>query len=158
MNSTIPLLLAFGIGVVAGLRAMTAPAVTAWAAHLERLALSGTFLAFMGSKWTAAIFTLAAIGELVNDQLPNAPPRTQPGPLIARMVMGALCGACIMVGAGHLPWLGAVLGAVGTVAGTFSGYKTRVGLVQALHVPDFAIAIPEDLVAIGLGWLLVSRF
>jgi hypothetical protein len=27
-----------------------------------------------------------------------------------------------------------------------------------VHAPDSAIAIPEDLVAIGLGLLLVSRF
>jgi len=47
---------------------------------------------------------------------------------------------------------------VGAVAGTFAGYKARVGLVQSLNVPDFAIALPEDLVAIGLGWLLVTRF
>ncbi len=158
MNSNLPLLLAFGIGVVAGLRAMTAPAVTSWAAHLGRLNLLGTPLAFMGSKWTAIIFTLAALGELVNDQLPKTPPRTQPGPLIARIVMGGLSGACIAVAGGHSSWLGAVLGAVGAIAGTFAGYKARVGLVQSLHVPDWAIAIPEDLVAIGLGWLLVTRF
>jgi hypothetical protein len=32
-----------------------------------------------------------------------------------------------------------------------------MGLVKALKVPDAAIAIPEDLIAIGLGLLLVSR-
>jgi len=157
MISDLALLLAFGIGVVAGLRAMTAPAVTAWAAHLAKLNLQGTLLAFMGSKWTVAIFTLAALGELVNDQLPKTPPRTETGPLIARIVMGGLSGACVTVAAGHSPWLGAVLGGVGAVTGTFAGYRARAGLVQALHVPDFAIAIPEDLVAIGLGWLLVTR-
>jgi hypothetical protein len=31
-------------------------------------------------------------------------------------------------------------------------------LVRALRVPDLAIAIPEDLVAIGLGLFLTSRF
>jgi hypothetical protein len=30
--------------------------------------------------------------------------------------------------------------------------------VRALQVPDIAIAIPEDLIAIVLGLLLVSRF
>jgi len=34
MNSGFALLLVFGIGVVTGLRSMTAPAVVAWAAHL----------------------------------------------------------------------------------------------------------------------------
>jgi uncharacterized membrane protein len=40
----------------------------------------------------------------------------------------------------------------------FGGYHARVGLVRALRVPDFAIAIPEDLIAIGLGLFLASRF
>ena len=34
MNSGFELFLAFGIGVVAGLRSMTAPAIVTWAAHL----------------------------------------------------------------------------------------------------------------------------
>jgi uncharacterized membrane protein len=52
---------------------------------------------------------------------------------------------------------GALLGAVGAVIGAFAGYKARVGLVRSLGVPDFAIAIPEDLVAIGLALLMVRR-
>jgi uncharacterized membrane protein len=47
---------------------------------------------------------------------------------------------------------------LGGIAGAFGGYQARVGLVRTLRVPDFTIAIPEDLVAIGLGLLLVSRF
>src|ERR671922_2116790 len=74
MNSGLALLLAFGIGVVAGLRSMTAPAIVAWAAHLGWLNLSGSPLAFMGSLWAAAIFTLGALAEFVADQLPTTPP------------------------------------------------------------------------------------
>jgi uncharacterized membrane protein len=44
------------------------------------------------------------------------------------------------------------------IAGTFGGYWARTGLVRALQVPDMAIAIPEDVLAIGLGLLLVSSF
>jgi hypothetical protein len=47
MNSGFALFLAFGIGVVAGLRSMTAPAIVAWAAHLGWISLSGSHLAFM---------------------------------------------------------------------------------------------------------------
>ena len=60
MHASLALLLAFAIGIVAGLRSMTAPAVTAWAAHLGRLNLQNSALAFMGSMWAAGIFTLAA--------------------------------------------------------------------------------------------------
>jgi uncharacterized membrane protein len=51
-----------------------------------------------------------------------------------------------------------VMGAIGSLVGAFGGYSARAGLVRALHAPDSAIAIPEDLVAICLGLLLVSRF
>jgi len=72
MNS-LALLLAFSIGVVAGLRSLTAPAVVAWAAHLGWLNLHGSPLAFMGSVWAVAIFTLLALVEFVADQLPTTP-------------------------------------------------------------------------------------
>jgi len=76
MNSGLVLLLAFGIGVVAGLRSMTAPAVVAWAAHLGWINLSGSALAFMGSAWAVGIFTLGALVEFIADQLPTTPART----------------------------------------------------------------------------------
>jgi uncharacterized membrane protein len=158
MNSGLALLLAFGIGVVGGLRSMTAPAVVAWAAYLGWINLSGSHLAFMGSVWTVGVFTLGALGELVADQLPSIPGRTTAGPLAARIVIGLLTGACLGIAAGASFWLDALIGAVGAIAGAFGGYQARVGLVRALHVPDFAVAIPEDLIAIGLGLLIVSRF
>jgi len=151
------LLFALGIGIVAGLRAMTAPAVVAWAAHLGWLNLVGSYFAFMGSKWALVIFTLAALGELVNDQLPKTPARTTAGPLAARIVLGALTGACLSVAGEASLMLGALLGAIGAVIGAFAGYKARVGLVKSLGVRDFVVAIPEDLVAIGLALLLVRR-
>ena len=86
------------------------------------------------------------------------PSRTAPVGLGARIVTGALTGACLAVAGDASLWLGALAGAVGGIAGAFAGYRARVGLVRALHVPDFAIAIPEDLIAIGLGLFLVSRF
>lgn len=158
MSSGFALLLSFGIGFVAGLRSLTATAVVAWAAHLGWINLSGSKLAFMGSKWAVAIFTILAIVEYVADQLPSTPARTAPVGLSARMVMGLLTGACLSVAGGASAIVGALLGAIGAVVGAFAGYRARVGLVRSLKVPDIAIAIPEDLVAIGLGLLIVSRF
>jgi uncharacterized membrane protein len=152
------LLLVFGIGVVAGLRSMTAPAVVAWAAYLGWINLSGSHLAFMGSVWAVAIFTLGALGEFVADQLPSTPARTTAGPLIARIVMGLLTGACVGLAAGVSLSIAAVVGAIGAILGTFGGYQARVGLVRNLKVADVVVAIPEDLIAIALGLLLVSRF
>ena len=151
------IVLSLGIGFVAGLRALTAPALVSWAAHLGWLHLEGTPLAFMGSTVAVAIFTVLALGEYVTDLLPKTPPRTGPPGLIARLVTGVLSGACLAVSGGASLLLGALLGAIGAVIGAFGGYKARTGLVKALNVKDIFIAIPEDLVAIGLGYLLVSR-
>lgn len=150
--------LAFGMGLVAGLRTFTAPCVTAWAAHLHWLNLAGSYLAFMGSVWAVGIFTLAALFEFGFDLYPSSPARTTAPALAGRIVTGALAGACFGVAGGATVWLAAVIGALGSLAGAFGGYYARTELVRALRVPDFAIAIPEDLVAIGLGVFLASRF
>jgi len=148
---------AVGIGVVAGLRSLLAPAAVAWAAHLGWLHLQGTALGFMGSKVALIIFSLLAIGELIGDKLPKTPRRTAVAPLIARMITGGLCGACISVSSSQSLAIGAVPGAIGAVAGAFAGYEIRKRLVTQLKVPDLFIALPEDLIAISLALFLVSR-
>jgi uncharacterized membrane protein len=157
MSSGFAILLALGIGIVAGLRSLTAPAVVAWAAYIGWINLHNSPLAFMGSVWAVAIFTVLALVEFVTDQLPCTPARTAAVGLSVRIVTGSLAGACLAVAGGATAWLGALAGAAGGIAGAFGGYRARIGLVRALSVPDIAIAIPEDLIAIGLGLLLVSR-
>jgi uncharacterized membrane protein len=158
MSPGVVLLLAFLIGVVGGLRSLTAPAAVSWAAHRGWINLTGTPLHFMGSMAAMAILIVFAAVELVADQLPKAPSRTAPPGLIARIVLGALCGAALSSAGAQSPAIGAVFGAMGGVAGAFGGYQARTRLVKALHVPDFVIATLEDLIAIGAGLFLVSRF
>jgi uncharacterized membrane protein len=155
MSATAVMILALGIGIVAGLRSLTAPAVVAWAAHLGCLNLQDSPLWFMGSTAAVAVFTLGAVVELVTDQLPKTPARTKAVPLTARILMGGLSGACVCAAAGQSLLVGAVLGAAGGVIGAFGGYQVRTRLVRALGVHDAFVAIPEDLVAIGLACLIV---
>jgi uncharacterized membrane protein len=158
MNASEVLFLAFLIGVVAGLRALTAPAVLAWAAHRNWLNLHNTSLSFMASTAAMVIFVLLAAGELVADQLPSTPSRTKPPGLIARILLGGLSGAGIAAAGSQSLALGAVLGIAGSLVGTYGGHAARTGLVRALKVPDFVIATIEDAVAIGGGLFIVSRF
>lgn len=158
MSATFVLTLAFAIGIVTGMRSLTTPAVTAWAAHRGWLNLAGSHLAFMGSTTAVAILTVLAIGEMIADKVPSAPNRTAPLGIGARFVCGALSGSCVGVSAGQSLAYGAVIGAVGGVAGAFAGYRWRTGLVKALRVPDFVIALVEDAIAIGGGLWIVSRF
>jgi uncharacterized membrane protein len=148
-------LIALGIGIVAGLRSLTAPAVVAWGAHLSWLNLHGSPLAFMGSRAAVAIFSLLAIGELVADKLPMTPKRTAPAPLMARIIMGGLCGACLCAAAGKSLLVGTLLGGIGGVAGAILGYNIRRRL--DLRIKDLIVAVFEDVVAIGLALFLVSR-
>lgn len=148
---------AFGIGVVAGLRSLTAPAVVSWAAYLGWLNVQGSPLAFMGSIVAVAILSLLALGELGADLSPRIPRRTAPGPLAARFLMGGLCGACLGVSAGQSLSTGALLGALGGLIGAFAGYELRRRLVTGLNIRDVFVALAEDAVAIGLACFLVAR-
>jgi uncharacterized membrane protein len=149
-------LLALGIGVVAGLRSLTAPALVCWAAHLGWMNLGGTPLIWMGSTAAVGVFTLLAIVEFVADVLPKTPPRTAAVGLIARIVTGGLSALAVYSAAQASPALwGIVWGIVGALIGTYGGYHVRRGLVNGLKVKDILIAIPEDIVAIGLGYWIV---
>jgi uncharacterized membrane protein len=151
------LLLAFLIGVIAGLRALTAPAAVAWAGFGHGI-LNHTSFRFMGRLPTAIIFTVLAGLELVADQLPTTPSRLAPVGLISRIVTGGLSGACLAAADAESIAIGAVLGAVGGVVGAFVGYHARRGLVRALKVRDLPIALLEDAIAIGGAIFIVTRF
>src|SRR5918997_4472816 len=144
--------LAFLIGVVAGLRAMTAPAVVSWAAFFGLLDLEGTWLAFLGYQFTPWILTVLAIGELITDQLPTTPSRKLLLPFVTRIIVGGLCGAAIAAKSGSLLG-GLVAGVLGGVAGTLGGAEGRARLAAAFG-KDRPAAFIEDSVAI-LGAMLI---
>ena len=146
-------LLALLIGIVAGLRSMTAPAAVSWAAYLGWLDLSGSWLAFLGSVWACLILTLLALVELVTDQLPSTPSRTVPVQFGSRITTGALSGAAIGTADGALVG-GLLAGIVGAVIGTLGGRAFRARLA-ARFGSDRPAAFIEDAVAIG-GALLIG--
>jgi uncharacterized membrane protein len=151
------LLFSFLIGLFAGLRSLTAPAVTAWAVHLGWLKLEGS-LSLIGSVPSVVIFTVLAVVELVADKLPKTPSRTSPPGLIARIITGGVTGACVAAGGGQGAVLGAILGIAGGVVGCFGGYQARTRLVKALGTQDIYVALVEDLVAVAGSLWVVSRF
>ena len=146
-------LLALLIGIVAGLRAMTPPALVAWAAHLGWLDLSGSWLGFLANAWVRWILTLLAVVELVTDQLPSTPSRTVPIQFGARIATGALSGAAIGAAGGAMVG-GLLAGIVGAVIGTLGGRAFRARLASAFG-SDRPAAFIEDAVAIG-GALLIG--
>lgn len=140
------IVLALIIGIVAGLRAMMAPAAIAWAAFAGRLQLGDGWLAFLGYRFTPWILSLLAVGELVTDQLPSTPSRMVPVQFGARLVTGSVSGAAIGLGMGS--WIiGLLLGLVGAVIGTLSGAALR-SRMAATFGSDRPAALIEDAIAI----------
>ena len=148
------LFLALLIGIVAGLRAMTAPAAVSWAGYAGWLALAGTPFAFMGGWWAPWLFTVLALGEFITDQLSSTPSRKVPMQFGARVAAGALSGATIAATGGRLA-VGAAAGAVGAVIGTFGGAILRARLA-AYFGQDRPAAFIEDAIAIIAALLIVS--
>ena len=146
--------LAVGIGAVAGLRALTAPAVLAWAAERRLIRLGSSPFATIISATAAKRITDFAVSELIADKLPFTPSRLKAGPLASRIVSGAVCGATIY-GVVKRPLMeGAVLGGVGAIAGAFAGYHMRKRLSR--DMPDLGVAALEDALAIGGGVLITA--
>ena len=149
-------LMGFAIGAATGLRSMAPLAIVAWAAQ-SWPGVHGTALAFMAAPLTAWILTAFAATELIADKLPFIPSRLDPGPLVARAVSGGLCAAVCCAAAHQSLVAGAVAGALGGLAGAFAGHRARRNLVGTAKLPDFAVALAEDAVAIGVALLVVSR-
>ncbi|MES2724336.1 MAG: DUF4126 domain-containing protein [Pseudomonadota bacterium] len=147
-------LAAFLLGLIAGLRVMTAAAAVSWAAALGELKLAGTPLAFLGAAVTPWIVSALAVGELVTDKLPITPSRKVPLQFGARLIMGGFVGAAVGLSAGAL-LPGAVLGLLGAVVGTYAGAAARGRLAGALG-RDLPAALAEDLVAVCGAALIVG--
>jgi len=111
----------------------------------------------MGSIIVVVIFSILALVELFVDLQPQTPKRTAPLPLMARILMGGLCGACVCAAAKQSLIIGTILGALGALIGAFAGYEVRRKLVGALNIKDTFIGLFEDLITMGLAYLFVTR-
>ena len=157
LNRILLFFAAFAAGVISGLRSMTAIAVLAWGARWGWLDLHSTSLAFMGRNWFVYASAVLALGELIADKLPWVPDRKSPGPLAFRLVTGGLSGGAIFASARQPIALGAILGALGALAGSFEGYRLRRALTKEKGLPDLPVALVEDAVAIGAAFLIASH-
>ena len=155
MTHALVLLMALLIGVVAGLRSLTAPAVVAWAGFLGWINLQHTWASWMANIITVVILSVLAVGELVNDKLPKTPARTAPPIFAARLITGGFSGAVIGA-AWHWTFTSLGAGVIGAVLGTLGGYHARKALVAVRNGHDLPIALLEDAVAILGGFAILA--
>src|ERR1700740_1625575 len=130
MTQVVVILLALAIGVIAGLRALTAPAVVAWGAYLGWIDVTGKWSEWMAHPITVAVLTVFLLVELVTDQLPKMPSRRTPPQFITRLIMGASAGA-VIGSASHHTFIALGAGVIGAVLGTLGGAEARSRLVAA---------------------------
>jgi uncharacterized membrane protein len=135
------------IGVIAGLRSMTAPAAVAWMAHAGHVDLANPWAAFLAWAPARWILTLLALGELVADKLPSTPSRKTALPFGGRIVTGGLSGAALCAAAGT-SLTGMLAGVLGAIIGTLGGHAFRARLAAAIG-RDLPAALVEDAIAIG---------
>lgn len=154
---SLPFTRALLIGVVAGMRSMTAPAVVS--ASITKLdAESLGRLHFLGDAKVANVLNLAAGAELAADKLPFIGARIYAGPLVFRAVSGAVCGAAVSKRNQENMVLGAIAGGVAAVIFAHVVYSSRKHLNRDLGIPDPILAVAEDTAAWTLGRFAVRRY
>jgi uncharacterized membrane protein len=125
------------LGLVTGMRSMTAMAVLCWFAYRGDLSLDDTWAFWAGTLLTAIIFTVLALAELVVDKLPKTPNRTAPFLLLARVVFGGLVGAIVAAGLNGSEFEGVILGVLDSardcVAAWLQGLAGGLGRRRERH-------------------------
>ncbi len=145
---------AAGLGAVSGLRSMQGLAWVSRSLAEGRPAQgAGSLERFLAHDLVARALALAAAGELAADKHPSTPARIAPVALFGRVAAGAAVGS---VAAGrNRQLLGALTGAGCAVAGTYAAWFLRRGAGRIPLLPDMAIALAEDALAISLARRLV---
>ncbi|OZC03289.1 DUF4126 family protein [Rubricoccus marinus] len=139
---------AAALGWVAGMRSMTAPALTAAALGSRQRQTPARQLS---SPLAQRLFAFAAAGEMVGDKLPMTPSRTDAMPLAGRIGSGALVGAAVAAARGHSRIGGALVGSAAALASSFVMERARARVGEATGTPDPVVAVAEDVLTVVVG-------
>lgn len=134
-----PIIAAFVLGIAAGSRTFTAPAVLWLVRHR--------------GPWAYVLGVLALL-EYAGDLYPRTPSRTVPAGLMARLVSGAFCGWAVTTAAGESVVSGVLLGICGALIGAYGGLAARrrgIALIGAVPA-----ALLEDVIAIVVALAAVA--
>ena len=156
LTQTLPFRAA-GLGAVAGLRSMAAPALLSRAVQRGEVGeLRDTRFAALGFPKVSTTLQLLMVGEMVADKTPFIPSRTSAPALIGRALSGALVGGALFAAEKRRPASGAVLGALSATAAAYVGETLRTKGAEKFEGPDQILGLLED-GAVLLGGTYLPR-
>lgn len=143
------------LGIVTGMRGMTAIAALCWAVWL------GLIPEYGWGTWIAhlvlvILFTVCALGEYVVDTLPKTPRRTALGPALVRVLIAAVVGALLAKAIDEPLAGGIILGTLGAILGAWGGFFVRMTAARIFH-RDLPAALLESASAIVIAVLALAR-
>lgn len=143
---------ALGLGAVAGMRSMSAPAVLShFLSKPVQQPLHTPPFTYLQHSTVATVFKVLAVAELITDKLPHVPDRIIPASLVVRTISGAVVGMACSEESGMAKVKGALLGGLGAIAASYVFFYLRRKLVKTTGLPDVSIALLEDALAISVG-------
>ena len=146
------LAIAFALGVVSGMRSFLAIAVvsvTLWRRPEVPPPIGPAI--WLAIPLVAVVLALCALAELVADKFPRIGARIAPGPLVARMITGALSGAAVAQVAHVDGWKGGLVGAAGAIVGAFGFYHLRQRVDRVTGIRDPYTGAAEDVIALAIA-------
>lgn len=149
-NNDSPIWRTLGLGAIAGMRSMTAPALLSnELSKAPTEALVGSPLRYLQHGPVATGLKLLAASELIGDKMPGMPDRIDPPALLSRAASGALVGATIFT-VHRDSWLkGAAIGAAAAVAATYGSFYLRK--LMNKYAPNAVSGAVEDALTLASG-------
>lgn len=150
--------IAAGLGALAGLRGIVAPALAANAlSHHRKAVLQDPALHWLASAAIGNALKALAATEVLVDKVPGVPDRTTPPLLAWRALTGGVTGAAFSSYRGRRRWLGAAVGGIAAVAAAYAGLSARKRLAQRAHISQRAVGLIEDTLVVVGGSRLANR-
>ena len=143
------------LGVVAGMRATSAPTVVSQLSEAGLIPEEGSPVAWLQHPAVGKALHALTTGEMVVDKLTSTA-RTSTLPLTARAVTGAVSGATVSTAARRPWWIGALIGAAAAIGASIASHKLRSWITEEKKVPNTVVGLIEDAIVAGSSYLILS--
>ncbi|NMO18367.1 DUF1990 family protein [Pyxidicoccus fallax] len=141
-----------GLGVLAGMRSMSAPTLVSQRLSKEPGPKRDPLSEALAKPWVPKVLGALALGELIVDKLPKTPARVKFAPMAGRVFTGVLAAVSSVAGQKKsVVALAGVLGGAAAVASAWAFYSLRTVATKRFRVPNVAAAFAEDALVAAIG-------